>query len=125
MVLGFESRCSTNLYVVMFVPRLLFLMVFGFAEIGIRMILGFICHDFGWTLGRNSTWHFWYLNLLFGMLGGFSLGSWGTLERSWDIGEHKKEYFEIQAYICNVLEQIQGHHFDSFLGTLYDPGFFF
>ena len=36
-----------------------------------------------------DSWHCckqilaWYANLSFGMLGGFTLASWGTLERSW------------------------------------------
>ena len=35
----------------------------------------------------------------FGKLGLSTLASWGTLGRSWDIGEHKKGHFEIQAWI--------------------------
>ncbi len=42
---------------------------------------------------------FWYPNLLFGMLGGFTLASWGTLGRSWDIGEQEEGHFEVQAWI--------------------------
>ena len=40
---------------------------------------------------------FWGPNLSFGMLGASTLASWGTLGRSWDIGEHNKGHFEVQA----------------------------
>ena len=70
------------------------------AEIGILMIPRSIFHDFGWPWNQFScgSWRFWYPNLLFGMLGGFSLASWGTLGRSWDTWEHNKGRFEVQAW---------------------------
>ena len=72
-----------------------------FAEVGIIMSPGSILYDFGRRLGpvrmwilaflvpQLVIWHDWWLH--FGVL--------GTLWRSWDIGEHKKGQFEIQAYI--------------------------
>ena len=47
----------------------------------------------------SGSWHFWYANLSFVMLVGFTLASWGTLGRSWDIGEHNKGHLEAQAWI--------------------------
>ena len=38
----------------------------------------------------SGSWHLWYPDLSFGMLGGLSLASWVTLGRSWDTGEHNK-----------------------------------
>ena len=41
----------------------------------------------GWCiLGicANISQIFWYQNVSFGMLGAFTLASWGTLGRSWD-----------------------------------------
>ena len=45
----------------------------------------------------SGSWHFWYANLSFGMIGGFTLAPWGTLGRFWDTGEHNKGHFELQA----------------------------
>ena len=47
----------------------------------------------------SGSWHFWYPDLSFGMLGGLTLASWRSLGRSWDTGEHNKGHFEIQAWI--------------------------
>ena len=47
----------------------------------------------------SGPWHSWYANLSFGMIGGFTLASWGTLGRFWDTGEHNKGIFEVQAWI--------------------------
>ena len=96
------------------VSRLLFLMGFGsesgcpglgITKINFRrswhlMIPGSIFHDFGWRWNQFpcGSLHFWYTNLL-GMLGGFTLTSWGTPGRSWDVGEHKKGHVEVQAWI--------------------------
>ena len=92
----------------------------AFAEVGILMIPECIFHDFGWHWDSFScgSWHLWYLNLCFGMLGGFTLASWRTLGRSWDIGEHQKGHFEVQASVFVELLWIQGPNFESFLGTL-------
>ena len=38
----------------------------------------------------SGSWHLWYPDLSFGMLGGLTLASWGTLGRCWDTGEHNK-----------------------------------
>ena len=38
-------------------------------------------------------------NLPFGMPGASTLPSWGTLGRSWDIGQQRKGRFEVQAWI--------------------------
>ena len=38
-------------------------------------------------------------NLPFGMPGASTLASWGTLGRSWDIGQQRKGRFEVQAWI--------------------------
>ena len=46
-----------------------------------------------------GSWHLWYPDLSFGMLCAFTLTSWGNLGRSWDIGDHKKGPFEVQAWI--------------------------
>ena len=69
-----------------------------FAEVGILIIPGSIFHDLGSPLGP-IYWYSSYLNLLFGMLGGFTLASWGTLGRSWDIGERKEGHVDVQAWI--------------------------
>ena len=45
----------------------------------------------------SGSWYFWDANLSFGMIGGFTLASWGTLGRFWDTGEHNKGIFEVQA----------------------------
>ena len=37
----------------------------------------------------SASWHLWYANLSFGMIGCFTLACWGTLGQFWDIGEHK------------------------------------
>ena len=47
----------------------------------------------------SRSWHSWYPNLIFGMVGGLTLASWGTLGRSWDIGERKEGHFEVQARV--------------------------
>ena len=93
----------------MLVSRLLFVIVFGF-ESGCPGLENWafywrsIFHDFGWPWDQFwcGSWHFWYPNLLFGMLGGFTLASWGTLGRSWDTGEHKKGQFEVQAWFLLI-----------------------
>ena len=38
----------------------------------------------------------------FGMLGAFTLLSWGILGRSWDIREYKKGHCEVQALILSI-----------------------
>ena len=48
-------------------------------------------------IGARGSWHFWYANLSFGMLGGFTLASWGTLGRSKNTGEHSAGHFGVQA----------------------------
>ena len=45
----------------------------------------------------SGSWYFWDANLSFGMIGGFTLASWGTLGRFWGTGEHNKGIFEVQA----------------------------
>ena len=45
----------------------------------------------------SGPWYFWDANLSFGIIGGFTLASWGTLGRFWDTGEHNKGIFEVQA----------------------------
>ena len=45
----------------------------------------------------SGSWYFWDANLSFGMIGGFTLASWGTLGRFWDTGEHNKGIFKVQA----------------------------
>ena len=52
------------------------------------------------------------------MLGGSTLASWGTLGRSWGIGEHKKGHFEVQAWIFIDFWCILGLHFERFAGAL-------
>ena len=47
----------------------------------------------------SGSWYFWDANLSFGMIGGFTLASWGTLGRFWDTGEHNKGHFKVQAWI--------------------------
>ena len=47
----------------------------------------------------SKSCQFWYPNFWFCMLGGFTLASWGTLGGPWDIGEHHKGYFEVQAWM--------------------------
>ena len=47
----------------------------------------------------SGSWYFEDANLSFGMIGGFTLASWGTLVGFWDIGEHNKGHFEVQAWI--------------------------
>ena len=42
---------------------------------------------------------FRYTNLLFRMIGSFTLVSWGTLGFFWDTREHNKGHFEVQAWI--------------------------
>ena len=39
----------------------------------------------------SASWHLWYANLSFGMIGCFTLACWGTLGQFWDIGEHNKQ----------------------------------
>ena len=39
----------------------------------------------------SASWHHWYANLSFGMIGCFTLACWGTLGQFWDIGEHNKQ----------------------------------
>ena len=53
-----------------------------------------------------ESWHccklvlgFLDANLSFGMIGGFTLASWGTLSRFWETGEHNKRNFNVQAWI--------------------------
>ena len=47
----------------------------------------------------SGSWNFWDANLSFGMIGGFTLASWGTLGRFWDTGEHNKGHSGVQAWI--------------------------
>ena len=51
----------------------------------------------------SGSWHPWYPDLSFGMLGGLTLAPWMSLGRSWDIGEHNKGHFEVQARIPTIL----------------------
>ena len=55
-----------------------------------------------------------------GMLDGLTLASWGTLGRSWDIGEQEEGYgyFEVQAWMFIDFCWIQGTHVERFFGTL-------
>ena len=78
----------------------------------------FVCfHLMGYALCRRpptiahyfkivDSWHFykqirgsWCPDLSFGMLGASTLASWGTLRRSWDSGEHKKDHWKVRAWI--------------------------
>ena len=59
-----------------------------------------------------ACWHLfkqivdvWYPNVSLGMLAASTLTSQGTLGRSFDIGEHRKGLFEVQA-----LQEITGNH---------------
>ena len=72
-----------------------------FAEVCILIIPGSIFHDLGSPL-RPISWYSWYLNLLFGMLDGFTVASWGTLGRSWDIGERREGHFDAQAWMFMI-----------------------
>ena len=65
-----------------------------FAEVGIFMVAGSVFYDFGLGMDFHVDLG---LKLVFGTLGGFTLASWGTLGRPWDIEEHKKRYFEVQG----------------------------
>ena len=47
----------------------------------------------------SGSWYFWDANLSFGMIGGFTLASWGTLGRFLETGEHNKGNFKVQAWI--------------------------
>ena len=76
-----------------------------FAEVGILIVSGSIFHDLGSPL-EPISWYSWYLNMLFGILGGFTLASWGTLGRSWDTGERKEGHFDAQACMFIDSEQI-------------------
>ena len=62
------------------------------------------------------------------MLGAFTLASWGTLGRSWDIGEYKKGYFEVQAWIFTDIwwifmpMRVLWHALCLYFTVLGDPG---
>ena len=47
----------------------------------------------------SGSWHFWYTNLSFRMIGSFTLVSWGTLAFLPDTREHNNGHFEVQARI--------------------------
>ena len=76
-----------------------------FAEVDILIIPVSILHDLGSPLEPISLYS-WYPNLLFGMRVGFTLASWVTLGRSWDIGERKEGHFDAQALIFMDFSQI-------------------
>ena len=50
----------------------------------------------------NGSWYFLNANLSFGMIGGFTLASFGTLGRFWETGEHNKGHFKVQAWILQI-----------------------
>ena len=66
----------------------------------------------------SGSWHLWYPDLSFGMLGGLTFGVLGALGRSWDTGEHKKGHFEVHAWIFINFWIIWGSHVERFLRTL-------
>ena len=76
----------------------------------------------------SGSWHFWYSNLLFGMIGCFTLVSWGTLGRFWDTGEHNNGRFEVQVWIfkdfCWILVPmgVIWHAWCLYFTVLGDPG---
>ena len=47
----------------------------------------------------SGSWYFWDVNLSFGMIGGFTLASLGTLGQFGKTGEHNKGNFKGQARI--------------------------
>ena len=54
-------------------------------------------------VARGSL-HFWYPLLSFGLLGGSTLASCGTLGRSLDTGEQNKGHFEVQAGFLSIFD---------------------
>ena len=90
-----------------------------------------IAHCFGIA----DSWHcckrvlvFWDANLSFGMIGGCTLASWGTLGRFWHTGEHHKGHFDVQAWIftdfwpISVPMGIIWHAWCLYFTVLGDPG---
>ena len=71
---------------------------------------------------------FWDANLSFGMIGGCTLASWGTLGRFWDTGEHHKGHFDVQAWIFTdfwsilVPMGVIWHAWCLYFTVLGDPG---
>ena len=65
----------------------------------------------------SGSWHLWYPDLSFGMLGGLTLASWGTLKRSWDIREHNKGHSEVLARILSIFNGFR----DPILTVFYVP----
>ena len=66
--------------------------------------------------------------LSFGMMGGFTLASWGTLGRFWETGEHNKGNFKVQAWIFIDFEWVLvptgviWHVWCLYFTVLGDPG---
>ena len=50
-------------------------------------------------IAASGSCLFWYTNLLFRMIGSFTLVPWGTLGLFWDTREHSKGLFGGQAWI--------------------------
>ena len=66
----------------------------------------------------TGSWHPCFPDLSFGMLGGLTLASCGSLGRSWDIGEHNNGHFEVLTRISLIFGGFRDPTFDSFLNTL-------
>ena len=76
----------------------------------------------------SGSWHLWYTNLPFRMIGSFTLVSWGTLSFFWDNREHNNGHFEVQAWISTDFWWILlpmgviWHAWCLHFGVLGDPG---
>ena len=76
----------------------------------------------------SGSSYFWGANMLFGMIGGFTLESWGTLRRFWETGEHNKGNFKVQAWMFTefwwilVPMGVIWHAWCRYFGVLEDPG---
>jgi hypothetical protein len=51
------------------------------------------------SIAASGCWYFWDADLSFGMIGGFTSASRGTLGRFWETGEHNTGNFKVQAWI--------------------------
>ena len=79
---------------------------FGVLFCLVSVLLEVLCWNMCLPVGfwKPYSWHFcyqilrfWFPRVSFGMLGASTLASWGTLGRSWNIGERKRGHFEVQA----------------------------